>query len=72
MNINGTIINCNVSNKLIIDTEHDKILEANGTYAIGKTNIKYMQDLYLRHDRNSFSVSNGFELYMIPNLRIIS
>lgn len=72
LNINGTIINCNVNNKLTIDTEHDKILEANGTYAIGKTNIKYMQDLYLRHDRNSFSVSNGFELYMIPNLRIIS
>lgn len=71
LNINGTIINCNVTNKLIIDTEHDKILEANGTYAIGKTNIRHMQDLYLKHNRNNFSISNSFELYMTPNLRIV-
>lgn len=69
-NVNGNVVNCIVENELIIDTEHDKILLNNGTYAIGKTDIKHMQDLYLKHGRNDINITNGFELSMIPNLRV--
>lgn len=72
LNVNGNVVNCNVNGQLIIDTEHDKILNSDGSYAIGKTDIKHMQDLYLKHNKNNITISDKFELYMIPNLRVIS
>ncbi|SFC15274.1 distal tail protein Dit [Clostridium uliginosum] len=69
--VNGTTINCNVDKELIIDTENDKILEADKTLAIGKTNIKAMQDLYLRHGINNISLSDGFKAFYTPNYRVI-
>ncbi|MCS6103570.1 phage tail protein [Clostridium botulinum] len=69
--VNGTKITCNVNKELIIDTEHDKILEADKTFAIGKTNIKAMQDLYLQHGKNIISWSEGFKIFYIPNYRAI-
>ncbi|OSA88808.1 UNVERIFIED_ORG: phage tail protein [Clostridium botulinum] len=69
--VNGTKVTCNVNKELIIDTEHDKILEADKTFAIGKTNIKAMQDLYLQHGKNIISWSEGFKIFYIPNYRAI-
>ncbi|NFE93717.1 distal tail protein Dit [Clostridium botulinum] len=69
--INDAVINCKVNNKLIINTEFDKILESDGSFAIGKTNIKYMQNLYITHGKNTFSWSSGFKVYIITNLRTI-
>ncbi|NFL39683.1 distal tail protein Dit [Clostridium botulinum] len=69
--VNGTTINCNIDKELIIDTEHDKILAADKKPAIGKTNIKSMQDLYLKHGRNNYSWAGNFKIYYIPNYRVI-
>ncbi|NFE72536.1 phage tail protein [Clostridium botulinum] len=69
--VNETKVTCNVNKELIIDTEHDKILEADKTFAIGKTNIKAMQDLYLQHGKNIISWSEGFKIFYIPNYRAI-
>ncbi len=69
--VNETKVTCNVNKELIIDTEHDKILEADKTFAIGKTNIKTMQDLYLQHGKNIISWSEGFKIFYIPNYRAI-
>ncbi|NFN17828.1 phage tail protein [Clostridium botulinum] len=69
--VNDTIINCTVTNRLTINTEFDKILESNGSFAIGKTNIKSMQNLYIKHGKNTFSWSSGFKAYIITNLRTI-
>ena len=71
LNINGHIINCIVNGQLTINTQFDKILNADGSLAIGKTNIKKMQDLYLQEEENAFSWSNGFTISIIPNWRTI-
>ncbi|NFN20126.1 phage tail protein [Clostridium botulinum] len=69
--VNDTTINCTVTNKLVINTEFDKILESDGSFAIGKTDIKSMQDLYIKAGKNTFSWSSGFKVYIITNLRTI-
>ncbi|MGN2371702.1 distal tail protein Dit [Clostridium cagae] len=69
--VNGTKITCNINKELIIDTKYDKILEADKSTAIGKTNIKAMQDLFLKHGKNYFKWSNGFNIFYIPNYRAI-
>lgn len=71
LNINSNIINCNVNGQLTINTEFDKILEANSSYAIGKTDIKKIQDLYLKKGKNIFSWSSGFTIYIIPHWRTL-
>lgn len=70
-NVNGNIVNCTISSQLTIDTRYDKILEADGTLAIGKTDITKMQDLYLQEEENNFSWSNGFTIYITPNWRTL-
>lgn len=70
-NVNGNVVNCTVNNQLTIDTQFDKILESDGSYAVAKTNIKRMQDLYLQEEENTFSWTNGFTIYIIPNWRTI-
>lgn len=70
-NINGTIINCTVNGQLTIDTRYDKILEADRTLAIGKTDIKKMQNLYLKEEENTFAWTDGFTIYITPNWRTI-
>lgn len=69
LNINGIIINCTINGQLIIDTQFDKILNSDRTLAIGKTDIKKMQNLYLKEEENTFSWSSGFTIYIIPNWR---
>lgn len=71
LNVNGNIVNCIVTGQLTIDTQFDKIIEADGSYAIEKTDIKRMQELYLQEEENNFSWSNGFTVYIIPNWRTI-
>ena len=71
LNVNGTTVNCTVNEQLTIDTRFDKIIEADGNLAIGKTDIKRMQDLYLQEEENNFSWSNGFVIYITPNWRTI-
>ncbi|OOM75503.1 distal tail protein Dit [Clostridium sp. BL-8] len=71
LNINGNIVTCTVNSQLTIDTQFDKILESDGTYAIGKTDIKEMQDLYLQEEENTFSWTNGFTIYITPNWRTV-
>ena len=70
-NANGNIVNCTVEGQLTIDTANDKILNSSGTLAVGKTDIKKMQNLYLKEDENTFSWSNGFTIYITPNWRTI-
>lgn len=70
-NINGNIVNCIVDGQLIIDTANDKILNSSGALAVGKTDIKKMQNLYLKEDENTFSWSSGFTIYITPNWRTI-
>ena len=71
LNVNGNIINCTVVGQLTIDTAHDKMLNSDGTLAVGKTNIKKMQNLYLKEGENIFSWSSGFTIYITPNWRTI-
>lgn len=71
LNINGTVVTCTVKDELIIDTVFDKILEKDKTFAVGKTDIKYMESLYLLKGKNTFSWSNGFKVYITPNYRTI-
>lgn len=70
-NINNTIVNCNINGEIIIDTEFDKILNSDRTLAIGKTDIKKMQDLHLQKKINTFTWSNGFTIYITPKWRTI-
>ena len=70
-NVNGNVVNCNVNGQLTINTEFDKILESNGSYAIGKTDKKKIQDLYLKKGKNIFSWSSGFTIYITPNIRTL-
>lgn len=70
-NINNIVVNCNVNGELIIDTEFDKILNSDRTLAIGKTNIKRMQDLYLQEKRNTFNWTSGFTIYITPKWRTL-
>ena len=69
LNVNGNIVNCTVNGQLTIDTAHDKILNSDKTLAIGKTDIKKMQNLYLQEEENTFSWTSGFTIYIIPNWR---
>nr|DAV95486.1 MAG TPA: distal tail protein [Caudoviricetes sp.] len=70
--INGITVNCtNITNGLIIDVKNNKILNADGTRAIGKTNIKNMKLLYLKKGINNFSWSNGFNVYIKPNIKVL-
>lgn len=71
LNINGNIVNCTVTGQLTIDTQFDKILNSDKTLAVGKTDIKKMQSLYLREEENIFSWTSGFTVYIIPNWRTI-
>ena len=69
--INSNIVNCTVNGQLTIDTKFDKILNSDGSLAIGKTDIKKMQSLYLKEEENIFSWSSGFIIYITPNWRTI-
>lgn len=70
--INGVIVNCtNILNGLIIDTNLNKILNLDGSRAVGKTNIKDIRKLWLKKGINNFSFSNGFNLYVKPNIRVL-
>lgn len=71
LSINGINFNCNVDNGLIIDTEHNKIFDGNKNLVTGKTNIKYIQDLYLKNGKNNITISAGFSLYIKTNYRTI-
>ena len=71
LNVNGNIVNCTVNGQLTIDTKFDKILNSDGSLAIGKTDIKKMQSLYLKEEENIFSWSRGFTIYITPNWRTI-
>ena len=70
-NVNGTIVNCTVNDELIIDTVYDKILEKDKTLAVSKTDIKYMEKLYLLKGKNTFSWSNNFNVYITPNYKTL-
>lgn len=71
LNINNIMVNCTVNGRLTINTEFDKILNSNNTLALGVTNIKKMQDLFLQKGKNIFSWTNGFKIYIIPNWRTL-
>ncbi len=71
LNINDIVVNCNVTGQLTINTEFDKILNSSNTLAIGVTDIKKMQDLYLQKGKNIFSWTSGFTVYVTPNWRTI-
>lgn len=72
LTINSVTVNCtNIVNELIIDTNLNKILNLDGSRAIGKTNIKDMRKLWLKKGINNFSWSNGFDLYAKPNIRVL-
>ena len=71
LNINGNPIDCNVNGQMTIDIAHDKILEADNTYSIGKTNIGDMSLLYLQNGINTFSYTSGFTVYITRNFRSI-
>lgn len=71
LNINNTIVNCTVNGQLTINTEFDKILNSDNTLAVGKTNIKKMQDLYLQKGKNIFNWTSGFTIYIVPNWRTL-
>lgn len=71
LNINGTITTLNITNQLTIDTEYNKILEADRKPAIGKSNIKNMSKLFLAEGKNNFSWTNGFRIYITPNYRAL-
>ncbi len=71
LNVNGNIVNCDVTNQLTINSEYDKILNSSNTIAIGSTDIKIMQDLYLIEGKNTITITSGFDLYVKPNFRSI-
>lgn len=69
LNINNKIIKANVGQELIIDT--DKGL----CYREGIVNNVALEakweDMYLLEGENTFSWSNGFEVYILPNWRCL-
>lgn len=71
LNINNTTVNCTINGQLQINTEFDKILNSDNTLAVGKTNIKKMQDLYLQKGKNIFNWTSGFTIYIVPNWRTL-
>ncbi|MDC4240871.1 phage tail family protein [Clostridium tertium] len=69
LNINNKVIKANVGQELIIDT--DKGL----CYREGIVNNVALQgkyeDMYLLEGENTFSWSNGFKIYILPNWRCL-
>lgn len=69
LNINNKVIKANVGQELIIDT--DKGL----CYRHGIINNVALQgkykDMYLLEGENTFSWTNGFKIYILPNLRCL-
>lgn len=69
LTINNKIIKADVGQELIIDTEKG-LCYRNGIIDNVALTGKY-EDMYLLNGENTFTWSNGFEIYITPNLRCI-
>lgn len=69
ININNKVIKANVSKELIIDTDKG-LCYREGIVNNVALDGKY-EDMYLQEGENTFSWTNGFEIYITPNLRCL-
>ena len=68
-NINNKIIKANVGQELIIDTDK-RLCYREGIVNNVALEGKY-EDMYLLEGENTFSWTNGFKIYILPNLRCL-
>lgn len=68
--INDIDVTCNVGQNLVIDTYLQLVYREDGTLQNTAINKNY-EDMYLYEGENSISISNGFELKIIPNWRCV-
>lgn len=68
LEVNGNQMKANVGQNLIIDTDRMISFREDGTLQNTRVSGKY-EDLYLNPGENSFQISDGFELKIIPNWR---
>lgn len=72
LTVNDNTIKCTVdSGGININTDLGLIYKNDGTYATNKVKIEEFKDLYLLEDNNTFNWTNGFNVYLIPNFKII-
>nr|DAN39047.1 MAG TPA: distal tail protein [Caudoviricetes sp.] len=69
LNINNKVIKANVGQELIIDTDKGLCYREDIVNNIALEG-KY-EDLYLQEGYNNFSWTDGFEIYITPNLRCL-
>lgn len=69
LNINNKIIKANVGQELIIDTNKG-LCYKDGVINNVALEGKY-EDMFLLEGENTFSWTNGFEIYITPNLRCL-
>lgn len=70
ININGKMIKVNVSNNLTIDTNLGLCFRHDGGISNSSLAGKY-EDMYLVNGENTFTISNGFSIKIVPNWRCI-
>lgn len=70
LNVNGKVINVNVGQKIIIDTNLGLCFREDGS--INNVALKGMyKDLYLKEGENTFSWTGSFQIKIIPNWRCL-
>lgn len=71
LTINGNKLQVNVSDNCTIDTELGLCVRNDGTYHNVSNNISDYSDFYLKTGDNTISITNGFELKIVPNWRCL-
>lgn len=70
LNVNGKVINVNVGQKIIIDTNLGLCFREDGS--INNVALKGIyKDLYLKEGENTFSWTGSFQIKIIPNWRCL-
>ena len=70
LEVNGNTMKANVGQNLTIDTEGMIAYRADGTLANMKVSGNY-EELYLLEGENEISITEGFDLKIIPNWRCL-
>lgn len=71
LTVNGNECFLKVENSININCESGLIYYDNGEYCTSNVKLEEFSDLYLTEGTNKFSITNGFNAYIIPNFRSI-
>lgn len=70
LTVNGKSVTANIGQNLTIDTERMLCYRTDGTMQNAAMTGKY-ENLYLKEGENTISFSGGFQVFVVPNWRVI-